>query len=821
MARVRIPLSSFSFGEVSSGVTARVDTQIYNAAAERVRNFIILSEGGVKKRPGTKRLYNFASEITYDASKRMQCRIEPFIFSDDEQYLFAFSHDQLDIFRVAIPSFTVTHIQKINTDVNGITLPFDVDYLESMTVTTKGDIMFIAQQNFMIRKIVRTGLTTFQVETFSFDESASGALTHMPFFAFQTSGTTITPSATQSTATTLNGAINASVTSVTLASASGIPTSGEVLIGSELISYTNISTNTLTGCTRGVAGTSAASHSNGVQVTFTPRLTVSAAYFDDSYRTNSVRLRIADTEVSVVGFISSTVVVCLVFGVIQKRLTVEALRTIEGGKTIEVTHIGHGLSQGNSIVITDAASIATIAASDINGTKTIVSIINENTYTITAGGSNNASISTDGGGQPKVASTAATTEWQEQSYSALRYYPGAITFHENRLWLAGTVSQPDGIWASKSGQYFNFDIGTALDNESLDITTNLGDIFTIRHLVSNRDLQIFSSTAELFIPTLTQKPITPTNAIVRRQTPFGAGFARPVPFDGATLFVDRSGTNIREFLFTEGEAAYTSSSISAIASHLVVTPTQSLATKGAFARPETFAFFVNSDGTLAVFYSLRGDKKQGWSMWDTQGKFHSLCSIENRLYTIAVRDDGSGANKFYLEEFDEDMPMDFCDTFSGSNSVFGSLTSHFSNGAVVKVRDTSDFLGSYTIGSGSIDVSNVKPSVTSAFIGYQYTPLLKTLPVDSYATRNGATMTGMPRKITSVVLDMVDTLAVSVNGNDLIIRNVTDDMSTARTPITGHEEFRILGYSRNPRIEISQSTPFDLQLNGMVVEVNR
>ena len=71
MARVKIPLSSFSFGEVSSGVTARVDTQIYNAAAERVRNFLILSEGGVKKRPGTKRLYNFASEITYDSSKRM------------------------------------------------------------------------------------------------------------------------------------------------------------------------------------------------------------------------------------------------------------------------------------------------------------------------------------------------------------------------------------------------------------------------------------------------------------------------------------------------------------------------------------------------------------------------------------------------------------------------------------------------------------------------------------------------------------------------------------------------------------------------------
>ena len=152
--------------------------------------------------------------------------------------IFAFSHDQLDIFRVAIPSFTVTHIQRLNTDVNGTTLPFDVEYLESMTVTTKGDIMFVASQEFMIRKIVRTGLTTFQVETFSFDESPNGSLTHMPFFAFQTAGTTITPSGTQSTSTTLNGAINASVTTITLASVSGFPSSGEILVGSEVITYT-------------------------------------------------------------------------------------------------------------------------------------------------------------------------------------------------------------------------------------------------------------------------------------------------------------------------------------------------------------------------------------------------------------------------------------------------------------------------------------------------------------------------------------------------------------------------------------------------------
>ena len=69
--------------------------------------------------------------------------------------------------------------------------------------------------------------------------------------------------------TTLNGAINASVTTLTLTDASQFPSSGTnfIIIGSEEISYTGVSGNTLTGLTRGVAGTTAASHSDGATVT--------------------------------------------------------------------------------------------------------------------------------------------------------------------------------------------------------------------------------------------------------------------------------------------------------------------------------------------------------------------------------------------------------------------------------------------------------------------------------------------------------------------------------------------------------------------------
>ena len=69
--------------------------------------------------------------------------------------------------------------------------------------------------------------------------------------------------------TTLNGAIDASTTTIVLTSAVNFPSTGtnHIQIGSEEISYTGISSNTLTGVTRGARGTTAASHSDGATIT--------------------------------------------------------------------------------------------------------------------------------------------------------------------------------------------------------------------------------------------------------------------------------------------------------------------------------------------------------------------------------------------------------------------------------------------------------------------------------------------------------------------------------------------------------------------------
>ena len=68
-------------------------------------------------------------------------------------------------------------------------------------------------------------------------------------------------------ATTLNGSHSASVTTLTLTSTTDFDASGTVHIGSEQVSYTAISGNDITGCTRGANNTTAAIHADDVAVT--------------------------------------------------------------------------------------------------------------------------------------------------------------------------------------------------------------------------------------------------------------------------------------------------------------------------------------------------------------------------------------------------------------------------------------------------------------------------------------------------------------------------------------------------------------------------
>ncbi len=866
MAKVRIPISNFQYGEISPSLISRTDIPIYNNSAKKVENFFLRNEGGLLKRFGTKRLYEFdttvdlasftitvsdyaniivgsqikffdgngtsyilefetagssspsaavgnkhfvrantSNDVTADNiftainaitgftvsnpaanvvtvqrddvyvgrfqnvtttdSTRLavtdvvptsiqQHRLVPFIFSDDERYIVSLEDLKIRIFQISPTTGAVSLIQTITQDTSSAALPITKALLPELTYAQAGDVMFIAHQTFMVRKLVRTSLTTFQVETMTFDESADTYRINQPYYSFQAVGVTLDPNA---------------------------------------------------------------STGNGVT------LTTSAAYFDitgsqsgGNYPNSlhiGVVLRYHDNEITITSVQSATQATGNITNDLEVRLDIDAIETTESSSTIAITFANHGLSKTDSITISSAGAVGGIAASNINGTRAITDVISDNEFTVTAGAA--ATSSTIGGGSPIIVTHAPTTEWGEQSYSTLRGFPGAIAFHENRLWLAGSLAQPDGIWASKSASYFDFDVGDAEDADALDLTAAIGEINTIRHIVSNRDLQIFTTTSELYIPSFSEKPITPTNAQIRRQTSYGANFVRPSSFDGATIYVQKTGSVVREYIYSDREAAYVSTGISVLSPHLINNPIQMSILRGAINRPESYAFVLNDDGKIAVFTSNRAEARAGWTEWTSQGNFHSICTIDDRVFCIASFDTGAGTAKYILLEFDSDLNMDFSNNFVGSAGVFG-VSSHFANGAVVDVVNGSNYLGQFTVAGGNVDVSAVQ-TISSAEIGLSFNVEAETLPLD--AQTGGGPLTGEPRSVNRVIIDMLETLSLSVNDSRLVIRTVTDDFSLDRVPVTGKREFRFLGYSKDPTIRITQTAPMSLQINGIIAEV--
>lgn len=632
----------------------------------------------------------------------------------------------------------VTLVSTITQDTQSNVLPFDKDYLHQYSTAQYGDVMFICHPLFAPRMLTRTSLTSFELSVFSFDTSYDGKDTYQPYSVFHPTNVTLTANS---------------------------PT-----IGSN------------------------------------KTLTTSSAYWDTTGKHVGVVVRYGKSEIRIDSVTSSTVAVGTIIKELSTRLTVSnPIRTRDGSSTIEITHISHGLIAGQAISISDAVAVGGINAININTTNTdriIQDVLDENTYTVIAGQTANASE--DGGGFVKITANGPTVIWDEQAFSAVRGYPASVTFHENRLCFGGTIAEPDTIWMSQLGEFFNYDVGEGNDTESINLVAATGDVNEIRYMRSNRDLQIFTLSDELYVPTYLNQAITPTNAQIRKQTPFGTEFVLPTSIDGATIFVERGGRAVREYIYSDAEDAYISTGVSTVASHTIVDPVDIAVVHSGFKTQESYAALVMGNGDMALFSSNRAEKRAAWTRVTTQGDFLATVSVGERLFYYAKDIN----NNYVLSEFVDDIGLDnYLYVAYGNGTV--SVSSLYSSGTVDVIGyDGTDkvYLGEFTVSGGNITMT-AHSNYTHFYVGKKFTSKVITNPVDTIAA-NGP-VTGDVRGISTVVLNVKDSTSIKVNNRT--INNITG--------FTGNKEVRLLGYSRNPQVTIEQDDPMPLQVNGLISEL--
>jgi hypothetical protein len=543
-------------------------------------------------------------------------------------------------------------------------------------------------------------------------------------------------------------------------------------------------------------------------------VTASSAIFSSSWVGDTIR--IFGKECTITAFTSSTQVTVTSKKDITKRLDPNPFLSREASGIVEVTHAFHGMASGASITITGAPTAGGLDRINLNGARTIT-VLDEDRYIFTAGSGDTATDSIDfGGAAIEITTTAGTREWDEQVFSARRGWPTAVCFYEDRLWFGGSTSLPDGLFSSKSGSYFNFSPGEGDDDASIQVTVGSPRIARIRHLHPGSALHIFTDGGEFVAVQSDGQALTPSNRSIRPQTPFGCNTVKPQSFDGSVLFVQANNKSVREFSYTEQRDSFQGTDITVLSQHLVNGIVDCAVLYGSETKTEQYAFFVNGDGTLAVFHSNRSESLAGWVPWRLRpaDTVYSVCSLGSTVYILVNRE-----GRFFLERIemdDSDVTLDcaIAQTNGFATTVWSLGASYASR--TVHVMSNGWYIGSFLAnGSGQIVIS---VAVLSIVAGFSFDWEVIPMPPDT--SLDDGPITGQKRRINAVTIHILDTLSLSVDGRPVVITQIGSDLSVPPAPISRKIRHFLFGYDRDPVVVLAQQAPLPVKVLGMALEVS-
>jgi hypothetical protein len=411
----------------------------------------------------------------------------------------------------------------------------------------------------------------------------------------------------------------------------------------------------------------------------------------------------------------------------------------------------------------------------------------------------------------ELPNTTATIDWAEQAFSAVRGYPATVAFHQDRLVIGGSRDLPNRLWFSKSGDLFNFDLGSGLDDESIEFAILSDQVNAIRGIFSGRHLQVFTSGAEWMV---TGDPLTPETVQLNRQTRVGSRIDRyipPVTVDGATMFVARNGQEIREFLYTDVEQAYQATDLALVSRHILGRPVDQ-----DFDALRRLLFIVREDGKFATLTIYRAESVAAWTLHDTQGSVKSVAVVGDDVYLLIQRDD-----QYFIEMFDDRLKLD--SALAGEVSTPATEWSgldHLEGKAVSIVAD-GHVLDDHIVSDGKVILDE---AVREIEIGLPYTHIVEPLP--PAVTGEGAII--RKSRLIEAIFRLKDTKALRLDvgrgARDVALRQLgVDDVLDAPPPlVNGDISVRSLGWQNDtakPLWKIEQSAPLPFTLLSVCTEL--
>ena len=403
----------------------------------------------------------------------------------------------------------------------------------------------------------------------------------------------------------------------------------------------------------------------------------------------------------------------------------------------------------------------------------------------------------------------------EDVWSSTKGWPRTVTFHEGRLYFGGSKSRPSTIWGSKINLFYEFQASESLDDDAVEATLDTSSLNVIVDMISGRDLQVFTTGGEFYVPQAGTEPITPLTltfkAVSRNGTKTGT---RVQSLESGSVYIQRQGKSLNEFLFSDTQLTYITTRISLLSGHLLKTPSRMALRRATSTDEGDLLMMVNTDdGSMAVFSIMRSQQITAPSEFTTDGVFKDVGVDVTDIYAVVKRT-FNGTDRYFVEYFSFDRFTDCA--FVGGAAASASSLPHI--GKALNVICDGVPQGNETV-SGGGSVTFDRASTTSYEVGLPFTVYAKTMPVE--IKLQTGTRLGFKKRIVEINAVVNDTQHIALNNNPVPFRTFDNPLLDDPEPeFTGIKRVNgVLGYSREATVEISQSLPLKMTLLGLEYKV--
>ena len=399
----------------------------------------------------------------------------------------------------------------------------------------------------------------------------------------------------------------------------------------------------------------------------------------------------------------------------------------------------------------------------------------------------------------------------EAVWSATRGWPRSAVFHEGRLFFGGAKSRPSTVWGSKVGFPFAFEAASGYADDAVENTIGVGRFDTIVDMLSGRDLQIFTTGGEYYVPQTQGSPLTPENFFVKAATANGARIGlRAQQLESGTLYVQREGKALQEFLYNDVELAYISNKISLLSGHLIRGPSRVALRRATSTDEGDLLLMVNGDdGSMAAWMLLRSQNVIAPALWTTDGEYLDVAVDVTDIYLVTSRT-CSNITKHYVEILDDTVDTD-C-------AFLGGIASSIA-GIPYPCKTLDLLLDGFYQGPQQASVLGTltfpRASEIAYEIGIPFIPEVRTMPAEPRLA--AGSRVGFKKRIPQVNVMLHQTRHIEVNGIAVPFQRLGPELLDQPVPeFTGTKRVPgILGWRTEAQITFSRSAPLQATVLGV------